>query len=771
MARTALRIVVAGLVQGVGFRPAVYRAARDSGVKGFVRNVGGSEVEIWVEGSDEDISRFFTCFARWLPPPARIEEIIVERVKPRGFNRFSILRSESRIFKPSAIPPDLAMCEHCLREVLDPSDRRFRYPFNSCAWCGPRYSMMRSVPYDRENTSMNDFPLCEQCLSEYRDPNNVRRFHAQGISCPRCGPRLWLETVDGERIECRDPLREAARLIEEGFIVAVKGLGGYHVACLASDDDVVRKLRERKRRPTKPFAVMALDTDVASRLVEMSDRAKAILQSAERPILLLPKRSGSPVAPSVSPGMDVEGVFLPYTPLHYLLLQETRDRFLVMTSGNVHGEPMCRDSECVRERLRDVVDYVLNHDREIVHRVDDSVARFTRGRLVLLRLGRGYAPTWIKLPAELPKPVIALGAQLQTNAGVGIGDRAALTPYIGDLDSAEALEDLEQEVSFLARSYRVDLSRSVIAIDMHPSYSSRSLAEELSSRHGCEVVEVQHHLAHVISTAVDRGLGLEVLGIAMDGVGYGADGTVWGGEVIEVRWGSWRRVGSLEPIPQTSDRDAIYPSRIAAACLLKAFGASRALEIARSLGLEKGLPMGWLEIEAVARSVEAGRYVPSSSTGRVVDAVSAMLGVCRYRSYEGEPAILLEAVARRGRELEWFPRPRIVAGDVPRVSTSDLIKSVVSAIEAGERAEDIARTFLLRLGEGLGEIAARYASRYRTVVLGGGAAVNDYIVEGIERVLRARGIEVCLPRRVPPNDGGVALGQIGYVAAKLLATG
>lgn len=761
--RIALRIVVVGLVQGVGFRPAVYRAARDAGVDGWVRNVGGSEVEIWIEGDEERVLSFFNHFRRWLPPPARLEEIVVEKTRPQGIEGFRILPSSKSLIRPSAIPPDLAMCEECLREVLDPGDRRFRYPFNSCAWCGPRYSMMRSVPYDRENTSMNDFPLCNECLAEYRDPNNVRRFHAQGISCPRCGPRLRLETVDGERVDCGDPIREAAKLIDEGLIVAVKGLGGYHIACLASDEDVVARLRERKRRPTKPFAIMALNLEIASKLVEISETAAKILTSVERPILLLPKRVGSPVAPNVSPGMDVEGVFLPYTPLHYLLLSETHDKFLVMTSGNVHGEPMCRDEECVRKKLRNVVDYVLIHDREIVHRVDDSVMRFTRGKPVLLRLGRGFAPTWIKLPDELRKPVIAMGADLQSNAGIGVGERAVLTPFVGDLDSVDALRDLEKEISFLARAYHVELPHAVVVVDAHPLYRSRALGTELAKIFGCEVLEVQHHLAHILSTAADAHVTLDdpVIGVAMDGVGYGLDGSVWGGEVIVVKGRRWERVGSLEEMPQTSDRDAVYVERMAMACLCRAYGVERALEVAKFLGLGSETPKGFEELEVVARCVKLGRYTPTSSTGRLLDAISAILGVCRYRSYEGEPAIKLEAFAKRGREIEDFPKPRILLNGVPRVSTSDIVKNVVEYLLSGARREDIAKTALLRLGEALGRIAVSY-SKSDAILLGGGAAVNDLILEGIERAVAERGIRTILPRRVPPNDGGIALGQILY---------
>jgi len=769
IAMKALRIVVVGLVQGVGFRPFVYRVAARSGVRGFVRNVGGSEVEIWIEGDDDSVDRFFQLFARELPPPAVIEEIAVYRAEPRGYSGFRIERSSRSILARSAIPPDLSVCDECLKEVLDPRDRRFRYPFNSCAWCGPRYSMMYSVPYDRENTSMRVFPLCSECLAEYTDPNNVRRFHAQGISCPRCGPRLRLVTPSGEVIECRDPIEEAAKLINEGHIVAVKGVGGYHIACLASDDDVVRRLRERKRRPTKPFAVMALSTDVVERLVYLEPpSARALLESPQRPIVLLPKREDSPLAPSVSPGMAFEGVFLPYTPLHYLLLSSVRDRFAVMTSGNVHGEPMCRDLDCVRRVLSRVVDYVLDHDREIVHRVDDSVIRFTDGEPVLLRRGRGYAPMWLRIPVKLEREAVAMGAQLQTAGGVGFEDRAVLTPFIGDLDSPRALDDLWREVMFLAEAYRVDLSKAVVVVDKHPAYASRSLGIELCRERGCRVLEVQHHYAHIVATAMDRGLDLEdwTVGVAIDGVGYGDDGAIWGGEILLVRGGEYRRVARLEYVPYTSDRDAVYPARFAVLMLSKALGPDRALETAQSLGLDRLVPGGMQELEVCIKA--SRRAVPTSSTGRVLDAISAILGVCSHRTYEGEPAITLENRALRGREIEEAPRVPTRAADdgVEEIETTRLLRWVIEALEQGYDIESIAYTALLRLGEALGYAACRASPRGtpNTVLLGGGAAVNTVIVRGVRRALAERGSRALLPRRVPPNDGGIALGQIGAAA-------
>lgn len=547
----SLRVVVVGLVQGVGFRPFIHRIAVKSGVKGYVRNIGGSEVEIWIEGSKENIEKFFQYFVDEIPPTAIIEEIHIFEERLRGFNTFRIEKSLNSMFKRSAIPPDIAICRDCLREVLDPNNRRYRYAFNSCAWCGPRYSMMYRVPYDRENTSMAKYKLCNLCYSEYTDINNVRRYHAQGISCPIDGPRLYLYTSNRELVSCDDPLSEVAKLINEGYIVAIKGIGGYHIACLATDDDVVQKLRKRKKRPTKPFAIMALNIDIIEKLVYVEPPiARQILESPQRPIVLLPKREDSPVSPYVSPGMDVEGVFLPYTALHYLILAETKDKFAIMTSGNIHGEPMCRDEECVFSKLSSVVDYVLIHDREIVHRVDDSVLRFTDGEPVIIRRSRGYAPLWIRTSKHLSKPAIAFGAHLQTAGAIAFEDKIVLTPFIGDLDSVEALNDLVYELEFLIKSYNIDVSSSRIVVDKHPEYMSRTIAFEYVEKYGSELIEIQHHYAHILSVLADHSHSIDlddgdIVGIAIDGVGYGDDGAIWGGEIIAVGIDSYKRIAHL----------------------------------------------------------------------------------------------------------------------------------------------------------------------------------------------------------------------------------
>ena len=419
----------------------IRRIAYLTDVKGYVKNLGGGEVEIHVEANDPSkIENFLRLLSEKKPPPARIERIEVTEAEPLGMTEFKILKSGKIRILTSEIPQDLAVCEDCLKEVLDPNSRWYMYPFNSCAWCGPRYSMIYRPPYDRENTAMRDFPLCEECLEEYEDLWNERRYHAQGISCPKCGPRLTLLDKKLKKLDVDDLLSAAAELIESGAILAVKGLGGYHIACLASNDQVVLELRKRKKRPRKPFAIMALNLEIAGKLVEIPGDLKDLLTGFIKPIIILPKKAGSPVSDYVAPSLNTLGVMLPYTPLHYLLLRLTRDKFLIMTSGNVHGDPMVKNDESLRDLMK-IVDYALVHNRKIVHRVDDSVIRPTYGGPVILRYGRGYAPRMMKLSRRLSSCVIAYGAELETAGAIGFDDRIILAPYSGDTDNPRILRE------------------------------------------------------------------------------------------------------------------------------------------------------------------------------------------------------------------------------------------------------------------------------------------------------------------------------------------
>ncbi|MCX8198866.1 MAG: carbamoyltransferase HypF [Sulfolobales archaeon] len=766
----ALKLVITGIVQGVGFRPFIHRIAVRHNLKGYVKNSGGSEVEVWIEGECKDLSKFIKELYFQKPPPAILEEVEVYPQEPLGFKEFYILKSSTIKEKHSMIPPDFSICSECLSEILDPSNRRYRYPFNSCAWCGPRFSMIYRAPYDRDNTSMAKYKLCSECAKEYSDINNVRRHHAQGVSCHEDGPRLWLTDRSGSKVETKDPLLEAAKIINEGYIVAVKGLGGYHLAALASSDEVVLKLRSRKNRPRKPFAIMALDKAVLDKLVYLDEDSLKLLESPAKPIVLLLKKPDTPASKYVSPGLCFEGVFLPYTGLHYLMLLETKDKFLIMTSGNAHGKPMCIDEECAYRDLGKIADYFLVHDREIVNRVDDSVIRFTNGRPVMLRRGRGYAPLWIKVPFNLRKNYIALGADLQTAGAVGFSNKIVFTQYIGDVDDLDVLLDLDKYLGFLAKNYGVNFSEVEVVVDKHPLYASHLLAASYKETYGCSIVEVQHHLAHVLAVAFEQGLIEDFIGIAIDGAGYGNDGAIWGGEVLEVYLSerTYRRAGHLEYQPLDSDRTVYYPIRFFISVLARELGSSEALKTSIKYGLYELVPGGLTEIKALLKAIEMRKYSLTSSMGRVLDGASAFLNISTQRSYEGEPAILLESAARGGRVVEGINDLEIVKSEGGLViKTTGIYLDLVNNIK--ERSiEDLAYTVQYILGRGLGEAALASLKGRRlsnSIVISGGAAVNEIIVKGIRDVLVESGVDILLPKRIPPNDGGIALGQI--IAADL----
>lgn len=765
----AKKIVIIGLVQGVGFRPFIDRLARRLGLRGYVRNIGGSEVEVWVEGGEGILEEFVKRLISEKPPPAFIEEIRVEEVEPQGYSEFTIKESGREFKARSNIPPDIAMCHDCLLEILNPEDRRYRYPFNSCAWCGPRFSMMYSVPYDRVNTSMRKYFLCSECLREYKDPENLRRYHAQGISCKVDGPRLALLDSGGGLVDDKNPIETAAKLIEEGSIIAVKGLGGFHLATLATSDDVVARLRERKKRPRKPFAVMGIDSIVLRRLVYMDEEDEEVLNSPQAPILLLPKREDTPVSKLVSPGLSHEGVFVAYTPLHYLLLKETRDKFLVMTSGNLTGEPMCRDDDCAFRDLKNVADYFLVHDREIVHRVDDSVVRKTSGRYVLLRRSRGYAPLWIRIPGKLPRNVVAFGSDLNNTVAVGFEDKIVLSPYIGDLDEAKSVSELEGYLRFLVSSYHLDEDNLIVVSDKHPGYVSKRLAVEYAKKRSARLVEVQHHLAHILSVVGEKLLEGRILGVALDGLGWGDDNTIWGGEVIlvDTEEASYKRVASLSPLPLTSDMDTVKPLRILAGLLAqKGFSQEETVLLLKRIGVGEGETR---EMLLVHRLVNQGWFKPASSTGRLIDVASAILGVGRERSYDGEPAIRLEAVAFNGGLIDPPDIRTYSENGVLRLDAWRYIEWVLENL--GAPRPHVARTFLESLGEGYGKLIVESARGLRVepeIVVSGGAGVNEFIVRGLEKALEPEGFKVVLPSRIPLNDEGISFGQVYYC---LLACG
>ena len=761
--RRAFQIIIIGIVQGVGFRPFIYRVAAQSGVKGYVRNRSGSEVEVRVEGSSEEIGNFFKLFLEQLPQPAKIEEIEFIEEELENYNSFHILPSINHLSKRSIITPDIGICEYCIEEVLNSKTRWYNYPFNSCVWCGPRFSMMYRAPYDRENTSMNSFPLCRECMEEYSNPQNIRRFHAQGISCSKCGPKVWLTDSKGRTINSENPIEKAAQLIDCGSIVAVKGLGGFHIAALASNDEVIAKLRERKKRPSKPFALMALNLDIIKKFAYISSEAEKLLTSPEKPIVLLPVKNGVEISSLIAPGLDFIGVMLPYTSLHYMLLKDTRDKYLVMTSGNEYGKPMCTSESEAFEKLSKFVDYFLLHNREIVNRVDDSVVRLTDNKQILLRRGRGYAPAWIRIPVNLSRPIIAFGAELQTAGAVAFEDKAVLTQYIGDADDYDIIIDLDRYIKFFTDIYNINPSESIVVVDKHPMYASRRLGEEWSNKYGAKMVEVQHHHAHAASIMADYKVNsnTKAVSIVMDGMGYGDDGHIWGGEVIEVSYSEYRRIGHLKYQPQPGGDSATeYPVKMLIGILSSILNERELLNLLNERKLESGLKWGLQEAQVAYRQSIIGRTPLTSSTGRILDAAAALLGICFKRTYEGEPAMRLEALSHSGKLIEYIEAPVKNSNGVGIIDTTKLFETVLNNIDHESR--NLAYSIHYRLGESLAEIACMAKTTHETGVIyvSGGAAVNDIIIKAIRETLTARGIEVKLPRRVPPNDGGIALGQV-----------
>ena len=755
---------MAGIVQGVGFRPFIYRIAVKASVKGYVKNLGGSEVEIWAEGSPLDLSRFLELLVLEKPPPALIEYAEIEEVKPRGYECFSILKSGKSMYKRSMIPPDIAICSECLKEIHDPSTRFYKYYWNSCAWCGPRFSMMYRVPYDRCNTAMNKYKLCSDCRHDYEDPNNIRRFHAQGISCPKCGPRTRVYTNKGEEIKVDDPVEFTANVIEEGAIVAIKGVGGFHIACLASDDKVVYKLRVRKRRPRQPFALMARDISVASKLVVVDELARRILESPQRPIVILPKRRGAPVSDLVAPNLTTLGVMLPYTGFQQLLLEKVRDGFLIMTSGNKHGRPMCTSLECVITELSDVVDYIVAHDRDIVHRVDDSVVRFTDGEPVIIRRARGYAPTWLRAPFKLVESV-ALGAELQTCGAIAFEDKIVPTQFIGDLDEPGQLSDLEKELRWFIEVY--NLKPKLIVLDRHPFYANRRLGVRMALEYDAELIEVQHHHAHAAQVMVEYGveLGEERVVLTIDGVGYGDDHTIWGGEVLVASYSTYERVGRLHVFPLPGgDLATLYPFRSLIGLLYSCgWSIDELMEIVGEEAINAALPRGVEEAITAYHVCRQPTTPRTSSMGRTLDAFSALLGLCYKRTYEGEPAIVLEAKADNGRDLGYTPPIRKTSSGIFEVDTCSLLNWVIENLKR-VRVSDIASTILHGLGRALGEIMLEHADK--DCFASGGAAVNTYIIRGVRQILSSNNIKLLLPRKIPPNDGGIPVGQIVVASAQ-----
>jgi hydrogenase maturation protein HypF len=739
------RIEVSGTVQGVGFRPWVLRLAREWGIAGWVRN-DGQGVTIEAFGPGSALEAFEERLAGSAPPAAGIRDLRVEPIPAEERSGFHIVESEQAAVRRVSVPPDLATCPDCVREVFDPADRRHGYPFTNCTSCGPRFTILRDVPYDRPRTSMAPFAMCPRCGREYEDPGD-RRFHAQPNACPDCGPRLRLLSRTWQAV-AGDPLRSAATCLKQGQVVAVKGVGGYHLACDATSPTAVRRLRERKQRDEKPFAVMVADLDAAGRLAVVGGPEAALLAGVERPIVLLERRADSGLAPEVAPGNPTVGVMLAYSPLHHLLLAEAA-RPLVMTSGNVSEEPMARSDSEARERLAGVADLFLVHDREIENRCDDSVARVIAGRPVVLRRSRGYVPRPVRLARPLERPVLACGAQLKNAFCLANGELAWLGPHVGDLETFESCRSFEESVARLERF--LGIAPEVVAHDLHPGYFSTSYA---LARPEQIKIGVQHHHAHVAAAMAEHGLSGPVIGVAYDGTGYGSDGSAWGGEVLVAGLAGFERVATLRPLRLAGSDAAIRDVwRIALAVLDDAFAGDPPIS---RIPLFRAIPQGSLSV--VRRMIERGLNAPfAHGAGRYFDALGALVLGRARASYEGQVALEWNLAADPG-ERGCYPF-EIEDGDLSELDLRPLVRAAVADLLAGVAAPAISARFHNTLAAATAELVRRAAARAGPlpVLLTGGCFQNARLAEQTLAALAP--LPVLLHRDVPPGDGGLALGQ------------
>jgi hydrogenase maturation protein HypF len=754
-------IDVLGVVQGVGFRPFVHLLASRHALAGFVRN-GAGQVCIEVEGEERAVEAFLGALRSEAPPLARIDQVTCAPRPILGDGPFRIESSDERRGDGTVtVAADAATCADCLRELFDPRDRRYRYPFVNCTACGPRLTIITGAPYDRARTTMASFPMCGACRAEYEDPRD-RRFHAQPIACPRCGPRL--RAVDAHGTELGpDAIAVAAGALRSGKILAIKGLGGYHLACRAGDQATVAELRRRKGRDQQPFAVMVADVVGATRLCEVSADERVVLESAARPIVLLGRRLHAPVAEAVAPELSRLGVMLPYTPIHHCLLREMDGEPLVMTSGNRHAEPMAYDDADALERLAGIADAFVVHDRPIHARCDDSVSLVIGGHepaATTVRRSRGLAPLPVTLPFDVATPTLAVGGHLKATFALGFGRKAFLSHHLGDLDDLHALCAYRDAIAHYEGLFRMTPRR--MAHDLHPDYASTRVAcDRAAAAAGVTLVAVQHHHAHLASCMVDRGLSGEVIGVCFDGAGLGDDGTLWGGEFLVGGYARARRMAHLACVGMPGgDAASREPWRMAVAHLRAAGLDPTRGPVAARVGEER--------VAAMVRLLDAGVRCPStSSIGRLFDAVASLVGACDRSSFEGQAAMSLEGFARATPDGGAYPFEMRQDASGWIVDPAPLVREVAADVGRGLAPATVARRFHEGLSSMIVDVCSRVRERegLRDVVLTGGVFVNSLLSVLVSEQLTAAGFRAHRHREVPPNDGGLCLGQLAVAAA------
>ncbi len=749
-----LKIRVTGIVQGVGFRPFIYRTARRNALTGYVQNRGDAGVDILVEGREQDIKNFLRDLKDKKPPLAQIYDVITSPMKGKQERRrFTILKSsDATELSGSVIPPDVAICDECLDELRDPKNPRHEFFFITCTDCGPRYTIIDRLPYDRKNTTMSAFQICSFCSDEYENPQK-RRFHAQTVACPECGPSVSLTNNGGERVAaCRNPIREAGRLISEGHIVAIKGYGGFHVAASTVMDEPLVRLRKVKHRREKPFSVMAAGLRAIETFAEVKERDRQLLTSPARPIVLLDKSEDYYLSDLISPRLHNVGVMLPYTGLHYILFSDVGDPAFVMTSANPPNQPIIKDDEEALEKLSGVVDYFLFHNRQITHRCDDSVVRVHDRKQAFIRRSRGYAPAPVFLRKKTERCAVGLGGELNNTACVVLGGKAFISQHIGDVENVETCGFLENAAKHLIRLTNAKVE--TIGYDLHPRFATTQLARELAEANSWELIQVQHHYAHAAALMAEHGVD-ELVGICCDGYGYGLDGEAWGGEVLFCSQASegFERLAHLEKQPLIGgDLATRYPLRVAAGILHGEVDVETWLQ-----ENQERFPHGEREVRVILNQLERhDSAVKTTSCGRILDAIAAVLGICYERTYEGEPAMKLESLALKGKD---------VLGLEPEfknnvLHTKGLVRAVFENRDEISKA-NLAHSVHAYLAKGLATLAIEKASEKGVSSVGftGGVACNEIMTQTLRSIIEASGLDFLVHEAVPPGDGGVSFGQ------------
>jgi len=743
-----VRYLFSGVVQGVGFRPFIYRMATKHSLSGFVQNRSDGVI-VEIEGTAWSVASFISGVNTELPPLADVSGITCEDVEIQNDSVFRIIESEAHGPAKVLITPDIATCSECLTELFDPKDRRFRYPFINCTNCGPRLTIIKDIPYDRINTSMNCFPLCPLCGKEYENPAD-RRFHAEPNACPACGPSLMILDEIGNPLPDKDPLQKAIDLLCDGYVLAIKGLGGFHLAVDAANDEALQRLRSRKYREEKPLAIMVKDLEAASRIAWIGNEEAALLCSPQRPIVLARKKKTREISPAVAPGVSDLGIMLPYTPVHHMLL-EKHFQALVMTSANQVDEPICITNREAIKRLHGIADYFLVHNRDILVRCDDSIASVSAGKKRMLRRSRGFAPKPIVLKKSYPE-ILALGPQMKTTICILKGNLAFLSPHIGDMETPEA-RDFHQESLTLMQ--KIAESRpEIISCDLHPAYYTTKLAENLGVS---RIIQVQHHHAHIVSCMAENGIEGEVIGIAMDGTGYGTDGSVWGGEFLIADEAFFTRAGHIRTYLLPGGEKAIRePWRIAASLLKETYGMNWP-DFAKKLNIVPQESYYEIMDRIMAQKFNSPM---TSSLGRLFDGVAAILGIRHTVTFEGQAAMELEALAKSKTD-NILPFDISESGGVLCLDFSSMIRVIVEEVLTGKSRGEIAYTFHMSLTVAFRRIAEtiRKKTGLNRIVLSGGCFQNRILTEGVIMELEKSGFAVFFHEILPTNDGCISLGQ------------